>query len=217
MKRTTRNLVLIVILALSVAFLPSCIVPPFSDLQSAKLVGKGRAEVTPSYSSVSYAEDGESGHVQNHYGIQAGYGVAGFMDFRLRYERIQLVTEGSESSGLNVLGFGPKFSLVKNWLAIFLPVGFAFGEDIQASETWQFHPTVLFTVPFNKNIELNTSAKALVPLQGGQNTLVAFNLGFGISSDLDKWAIRPEIGFLFDPGEKGHYMHLSIGFNYRFK
>ena len=198
-------------------FLAYCVVPPFSDLQSAKLVGKGRIELTPGFSSVSVTAEGESQHIQNNFGIQAGYGVSKFMDFRLRYERIQLDTGGDESYGLNVLGFGPKFSLVKDWVAIFLPVGFAFGSDVEVSQTWQFQPTLLFTVPFNKNIELNTSAKGLIWFQSGNDSLVAFNLGFGLSSDLDKWAIRPEIGFLIDPGKKGHYMHLSIGFNYRFK
>jgi hypothetical protein len=205
------------ILGVSVVFLAYCVVPPFSDLQSAKLVGKGRIELTPGFSSVSVTAEGESQHVQNNFGIQAGYGVSKSLDFRLRYERIQLDTGEDESYGLNVLGFGPKFSVVKDWVAIFLPVGFAFGSDVEVSKTWQFQPTLLFTVPFNKNIELNTSAKGLIWFQSGYDSLVAFNLGFGLSSDLDKWAIRPEIGFLIDPGEKGHYMHISIGFNYRFK
>lgn len=208
---------LIAVLAGSLAFLPSC-VPVFSELQSARLAGPGRIEMTPSYSSVSAASEGETQHVQDHYGIQAAVGVAPVLDLRLRYERVQLDVEGSQSFGINVVGFGPKFGLVKDWVALYFPVGFAFGEDIAVSETWQFHPTVLFSVPFNKYFELNTSAKALIPLQSGKDTLLAFNVGFGLSSNLDRWAIRPEIGFLYDPnsGSQGHYMHLSIGFTYRF-
>ena len=212
-----KPLTLIMVLVVSLALLYSC-APVFSELQSARLAGPGRIELTPSYSSVSASSEGETEHVQDHYGIQAAVGIASVLDFRVRYERVEVDVENSKPFGVNVLGFGPKFGLVKDWLALYLPVGFAFGEDIKVSETWQFHPTVLFSIPFNKYVELNTSAKALIPLQRDQDTLLAFNVGFGLSSNLDRWAIRPEIGFLYNPNSasKGHYMHLSIGFTYRF-
>ena len=212
-----KPLTLIMVLIVSFVFLPSC-APVFSDLQSARLAGPGRIELTPSYSAVSASSEGETEHIQDHYGVQAAVGVASFLDFRVRYERIEVDVENGEPFGVNVLGFGPKFGLVKDWLALYLPVGFAFGEDIEVSETWQFHPTVLFSIPFNKYVELNTSAKALIPLQQDKDTLLAFNVGFGLSSNLNRWAIRPEIGFLYNPNSEsnGHYMHLSIGFTYRF-
>ncbi len=218
MKPKTQRSVLGLVLFGCLVFALACFAPPFSELQSAKLAGKGRIEVTPSFSSVSFSGEQETNHVQNHYGFQAGFGLSRFFDIRARYERIQFDTNGGESSGVNVVGFGPKFGILKDWLALYLPVGFAFGQDLEVSKTWQFHPTLLFTIPINKNFEFNTSAKALIPLsKDGGDTLVAFNLGAGVSADLDRWAIRPEIGFLYDPSGQGHYMHLSIGFNYRFK
>ena len=205
--------IIFLLVCLTVLF-PGCFAPVFSDLQSAKLVGPGNLEVTPSFSSVSFSSEGESEHVQNHLGIQAGLGVSSLMDFRLRYERLSVDQGDNESFGVNVLGFGPKFSLVKDWVAFYVPVGFAFGENIEVSETWQVHPTLLLTLPVSKYIEINPSAKVLIPITGEQDTLVAFNLGAGISTNLEKWAIRPELGFLINPGESGSYMHLSIGFTY---
>jgi hypothetical protein len=210
---------IIFLLACLTVIFPGC-APVFSELQSAKLVGPGHIEVTPSFSSVSVSSEGESEHIQNHYGIQAALGVSSMMDFRLRYERVSVDLQdmdSDESFGVNVLGFGPKFSLVKDMVAAYFPVGFAFGEDIEVSETWQIHPTLLITVPISKYIEFNPSAKVLIPLKGEQDTLVAFNLGTAISANLEKWAIRPEIGFLYNPGESGHFMHFSIGFTYFIK
>lgn len=192
--------------------LPGC-APVFSDLQSAKLVGKGKFEATPSFSSVHFSNDGETEHIQNHFGFQAAYGTNEKVDFRLRFERINVETGGDYSFDANVLGFGPKIELTKDRAALYLPFGFAFGDDIgEISETWEFHPTLLFTLPSGNNFELNPSTKALIPLSREESdVLFAFNLGAGISTNLKKWAIRPEIGFLFNPGEDGHYRHFSIG------
>jgi hypothetical protein len=174
--------------------------PVFSDFQSAKLVGRDRVELTPSASTVSFSE---SGHVQNEYGLQLGEGVLDHMDLRVGYVR---------AAGVNGFGFGPKIALVKDRLALALPVGFAFGEDVEISETWTAHPTLLLTQPVTRRLEVNASAKGLIPLtEDWGGTLVAFNVGLGIG-DLERWAIRPEIGFLFDPGESGHFTQFGLGF-----
>jgi len=40
------------------------------------------------------------------------------------------------------------------------------------------------------------------------------NLGLGLSSDPDRWVVRPEFGFLRDPGEEGTLWHWSVGFTF---
>ena len=204
------NLTILLTLACTLVFLTSC-VAPFSDIQSAKLLGKGNVEVTPSFSSVSVTSEGETQHVQNHYGVQAGFGLSKFMDLRLRYERITGDFDEETSFGVNVLGFGPKFRLAKNWLALYIPVGFAFGNDITIADTWQVHPTLLGTWALGKSFELNPSAKIMIPLKKDElDTLYAFNLGAAISTDVSKWAVRPEIGICTD-FQGGHFMQFSIG------
>ncbi len=41
--------------------------------------------------------------------------------------------------------------------------------------------------------------------------MVAFNAGFSISSDLSKWAVRPEYGIVYDMQQKARYANFSIG------
>ncbi len=206
------NLTILLTLACAIAFFTSC-VAPFSDIQSAKLLGKGNVEVTPSFSSVSATSEGETNHVQNHYGVQAGFGLSKFMDLRLRYERITGDIDEETSFGVNVIGFGPKFRLAKDWLALYVPVGLAFGTDVTSSETWQVHPTLLATWALGKSFELNPSAKVMIPFKKNEiDTLYAFNLGAAISTDVSKWAVRPEIGICTN-FQGGHFMHFSIGFS----
>jgi hypothetical protein len=176
--------------------------PVFSDFQSAKLVGPGRVELTPSASTVSVSgEDG--GHVQDEYGAQVATGVVDRLDLRARYVR---------SEGVNAIAFGPKLGLVKDKVALAVPVGFAFGEGLESGRTWAVHPTLLLTAPVNDRLEVNGSVKGLIPLsKDGGDTLVAFNVGVGFG-DLERWVIRPEVGFLFNPGESGHFTQLGIAF-----
>ncbi len=182
--------------------------PVFSELQSAKLVGKRHVEVTPSFTSVSFSDDHGSDHVQNEYGVQAATGVHDNVDMRLRYVRV---------SGVNVLGAGPKFRLVTDKVALYVPIGFAFGAGVHSSKSWQVHPTLLLTAPVNRHFEVDGSVKYLVPISDSDaDKTVAFNLGVALGpGDVERWAIRPEIGFLFDPGEKGHYTQFSLGLSFR--
>lgn len=205
-----RNVLAVFALTAMAAFVTGC-VAPFSDLQSARLLGKGNIEVTPSYTSVSASSEGETQHVMNHYGAQIGFGLAKFMDLRLRYEHLSISDE-EDSISANVIGFGPKFRLAKNWLAFYVPVGFAFGGDIEgSSHTWQVHPTLLATFPVAKFLEINPSAKVMIPFDNDAfDTLYAFNLGLAISSDVTKWAIRPEVGICTN-FEGGHFLQFSIG------
>ena len=198
--------------------LPACLVPPFSEIQDARLAGQGKIELTPFASTISASNEGETSHIQNNFGIQAGVGVLSFMDFRLRYEYLNHPKSGSEydsSYGAHVLAGGPKFSLVKDILALSLPVGFAFGGDVESSETWQFHPTLIATAPLAKALTMSLSAKALIPLQSGGNTLYAVNLGMGITPNGSPVTIRPEAGILFDTEGSGFDFHLSLGLSFR--
>ena len=205
------SLVFVTLLFFALVLVTGC-ASVFSDLQSAKLVSKGRFEATPSFSSVYFSEDGDRDHVQNHLGLQAAYGMGNNIDLRVRSERIATDADGGDPFAAYVLGFGPKTGIVKDKVALYLPVGFAFGGDIEdVSETWEFHPTLLFTRSTGNHFELNPSAKALIPLTNEDaDVQVALNLGIGISADLQKWVVRPELGFLLNPGEDGHYTHFSI-------
>ena len=197
------------LISLLLVVLNSC-APVFSELQSARTVGKGNIEATGAFSTVSFTNEGESEHAQNNIGIQAGYGLSDVVDLRVRYEYLWL-DKSADAGGVNILGFGPKFSLLKDRIAGYVPLGFAFGKDVETpSDTWQIHPTLLGTTPAGDFFEINPSFKVLLPFKKELETTVAFNLGLGFNVN-DKVTIRPEYGMLFNPGETGHYGQFSIG------
>ena len=179
--------------------------PVFSELQDARTAGKGNIEMTTAFGTTRYAEEGDGDKAQNQFGIQAAYGVTPSFDIRARFEHVWL-----ESENVSVIGIGPKLSLMKDHIAFSLPVGRALGEG--STDTWQLHPTLLFSLPLKKNIiDLNLSTKYLYSFCEECEGLVAFNMGLSISNNLNTWAIRPEYGLLYNPGEVGHYSQFSIG------
>ena len=76
----------------------------------------------------------------------------------------------------------------------------------------QIEPTYIHSFTLGRVFEINPSIKALIPLDfDTKDYLLAYNLGFGISSNLSKWVIRPEVGILSSPLEGGGIPHMSIG------
>jgi len=194
------NVLLTALLALTVY---AC-APVFSSLQSAKLVGKDNFETAPHFTSTSFNADNENDHIQNHFGFQLGYGLSDRIDVIARYENI---VGTDDNANANVFGIGPKVSLIRDRIAAYIPVGFAFGGDIDGINEFEVQPTVLFTLPVGQFIEINPSAKGII----GDDFYYAFNLGLGFSTNFKKYVIRPEYGMLFNPEESGHYGQFSIG------
>lgn len=187
-------------------------VAPFSEMQGAGMVGPGRTEITPAYSYVQWSDEGEREKVQDDFALHVATGLNQRTDLRMRYEMVKL-----DENVVHVLAAGPKFSVLPQRLALYTPVGFGFGSDVESSETWQFHPTLLYTMPVSPQLEVNTSAKAQIPLNAGdEDNLLAFNLGLAMGPDLAEWAIRPEVGMLINPGEDGSFWHFSLGFSRTF-
>jgi hypothetical protein len=142
------------------------------------------------------------------YGGQLGIGLGPRFDLRVGYAQLQ---DAEDGPGASVVGFGPKIGLIRNKLALYVPVGTAFGETVEASDNWQVHPTVLATIPLAARVDFNPSFKLLVPFTRGTPEF-AFNLGFGLSPASRRWTIRPELGFL--PGSGHAFSALGIGFSY---
>jgi hypothetical protein len=187
-------------------FLSAGCTSPFSEFQSARLCGKGDVEVTGSYTAISFA--GEI--FQDHLGAQVGLGVTDELDVRARYERIWV--EGGDDY-LQVVGFGPKIQLHPDQAALYIPVGFAFGGDVESSKTWEIHPTMLATHSVNPGLEVNFSMKALFSLyrEAGFNTRLAVNLGLGIGPENLRYTIRPEVGMLVYTSGGSPFFHLGLG------
>jgi len=201
------------IVIFGVLILLTACAPTFSELQSARTVGKDKVEFTPSFSAVQFASDGQINSVQNHVGLQLAFGLSDKLDFRLRTEYIWLTDEFS--NGIGMIGFGPKYNFVLNRVSFYLPIGRAVGQD--TGDTWGMHPTLLLTQPLLKEkVELTLSPKYLFPFCKDCSDLIAVNLGLAISSKISNWSIRPEFGVLCNPQDQGVYTQFSFGFSRRF-
>lgn len=213
----TYNVSFLSLAFLLILFAPSC-APVFSDLQSARTVGKGQHEITPGFSSVNYSEDNESAGVQNELSLNYAYGINDQIDIRLRYFYVWLRGDDANfGEGVHVVGIGPKISIVENQVAVFLPIGRAFGQDTEDAP-WVFSPTLLLTQPIVPDkLDLTLGAKYIQILEEGNDGLLAFNLGAAFSTtNVRDWAIRLEYGRLFNPGEMGSFGQFSLGFSKAF-
>ena len=147
--------------------------------------------------------------MQRNTGLQLVYGVSHKVDFRFRYERVWLPGEGI-SEGFDVIAFGPKFQLAEDKMAINILVGRALGEGM--NETWETQISFLGTVPVVKDkLDFTAAPKLVIPLASEGSLYPAINLNLAISNNLNKWAIIPEYGLLFSPGNVGFYGQFSLG------
>jgi len=210
MKTSTLFPLFIILVALMIESCSSS----FSELQGARLVGKGKTEFTPYYTTVSGTGDGETSGIQNQIGLNTAVGLSSKMDLRMRVENIWS-KEDDFSNGVMVVGIGPKLSLVENIVSAYLPVGRALGDG--TTDTWEIQPTLLLTFPAIQNIlDINLTPKYIITPCEDCSDFVAVNLGIALSSDLSKWAFRAEYGSLYDPGESGHNSQFSIGLSKTF-
>lgn len=206
-----------IVIAAVILALPLGCVPYVADHQSARLLPEGALEVTPSFSHVSFSSEGEREHVQTHFGARIAYGLNSQVELRGIFEHVAIEDDGgSESSGTNILGFGPKIGLVPDRVALYVPLGIVVGGGVESGESVTMLPTLLVNLVTTSTFELTPSVKAFVPLSGeDRDLLLGFHLGAGLSSDLSRWAIRPEFGVVKNPGEEGTTWGGSLGLSLR--
>jgi hypothetical protein len=101
-----------------------------------------------------------------------------------------------------------KFSFIKDKLAFSAPLGFYFFSG--GYTLYVFDPRLIYTYRANDNFSLSIIPKGHIFFGGGGAALMpGLTLGFGLSSDLDQWAIRPEVGY-------DGYVYAGAGFCYFF-
>jgi hypothetical protein len=198
--------------------LPLCVIgqqcaPVFSDMQGARMVGKGNKEVTPFFTSTGAKIEGDAGRLQNHLGTHLSFGLAERWEMRTRLEytwnAIDFGDDDGEPVGLLVLGAGPKVSLLKDRIAASLPAMLALSGEGVFLQSLQ--PTLLFTVPVIRDIvDFNSSVKyVLMPLDGVWG-MPAVNVGLSIGNPKGI-TLRTEYGWMFYTVEAGHYNQFSVG------
>jgi hypothetical protein len=175
----------------------------------------GQMEVTPSVNPTFVSALGETEHGWNDFGVRMQAGLSNRVGLVAGYNRTVLaVDDAANGYGFNTIGFGPKFSLMPDRLAVAIPAGFSFGEEIEASETWQVHPTLLVTLPLHPRVDFNPAVRLVVPICDGCDTGIAFHAGFGLRVG-QRLIVRPEAAALVYPGEEGVTWTLGLGASIR--
>ena len=189
-----------------ILFLTRCVVP----YESARMLPKGATELKASFTHTSQSVEGASGSLSNGFGVGLGYGVSDRFNVKLRYER--LIISDSDGEGVDYLAFGPKIALKPNKIALLVPLGvYLYGGE----STWGIHPNLLFTMPGRTNqFEATLGARSDIFFEEGTDMLIGLNVGLGFSRDLDRWAVRPDFGVIFNPGEKGADLTFGVGISY---
>lgn len=189
-------------LLLALFFLAQCVVP----YESARMLPKGEIELKGSFTHVRFNAEGESEKADNGIGLTAGYGINEKINVKFRYESLN--NDGS----INFISFGPKVALVQDRVAAALPIGMFFDEG---ETEWFISPMFLFTIPNAKNtFEATLGVRGDKFFEEDSDLLIGLNLGFGLSKDLSRWAIRPDFGVVFNPGEEGAFLTFGVAANY---
>ena len=180
----------IFVATIAIFSLCQCVAPINSSFESARMLEKGDVELMGGYARYSVHDANEFESSNSNITARIGIGVTDKFNLKARYTRLTTPGGGSKA-GMNYFEIAPKFSLKEDKIAAVVPLGFYFSKGAKYSVV---SPKLLFTYPQSKKFDLTLAIKSDIYFSGG--IMFGANLGAGFSSDLDKWAIRPEIGLM---------------------
>lgn len=180
-----------------------------SPMDHAQSLGKSKADIAVGWHQYWAGYDGSSGKIRDNLSLRLGYGLGENIDVQMRYERMRL------EDGFNYVSITPKFSFANDAFAFFLPIGLVFG---RGDQTGVISPTMMYTHRSGQKFEGSLSVGS--PIYTEDNDFILdINAGFGFSSDLDIWALRPEVGIHFKPEgsssifEASYIWHFGVAFS----
>jgi len=210
-----KNLILILIAGL---FLTGCFSPINSVYDTAKLLEVGEIQVKGNYSVYSTIVQVTNVNV----GASAAVGIHDKVNLGLRYEQLHGTdynisdSQFNEKINYNYFEARAKFKLYKDNVAFETPISLYTHEGNPL--TFSFEPRLYFTYRANKYLDFTNVMKInyLKNIEddrlflGAERIFPGVIFGIGLSSDLDDWAIRPEVGY------DGNFT-CGVGFSYNFK
>jgi hypothetical protein len=168
-----------------------CLLPPAAGLQDARMVGEGNVRATAFWSGHNATgEDNEK--LADEYGALLGIGTSDRVEMQIRFDRIAF-TDGD--GGYQFLSVGPKFGLIRDRLALLVPAGMYFGEDMDGENTVQLQPEVLGSLPVDPRFELNAVGRFILPIDRDLWSWLTLGFGVGLSTDFNRWALLPEVSY----------------------
>jgi hypothetical protein len=185
----TRKILAVLLFAAVAALVSAGGYPPASSVQDARTIGKNNVRVTGYWFGLKDTGDGGD-KIANVYGGLLGIGTGERTEIQFRFDHFDFV---DSDRAYDFVSVAPKFDLAKGRLALLVPFGL-YADDGLKGDSFQIHPGVLGTLRAGRFLEVNVAARLMFPFD--QDYLTWFNLGVGIglSTDLDRWAILPELG-----------------------
>jgi hypothetical protein len=217
MKQTMRQSVYFLILSLC---LTSCmtVAPVNQHYERAATLGKGNIEASGSISG--YVAD--DAPLNKNYGFRLGYGISDKADVKLRYEkRIPFDTSLRNTDYVSIV---PKFNIRENRLSLLAPISryqtrHRFEGKTLDEVSYSFAPQVIrtFTNPKNNfDFSVSTKVEFLFHNMAADEFFLGFNMGAGVSTNLDRWAIRPEVGYQLRPFQGNYAWSYGVGLQLTF-
>jgi hypothetical protein len=170
----------------------------FSSFQTARIPEMDRPEVTAAVTRSDFREDDDrSGWSMLEFRRRSRLGRSERLEGHIKLSILH--PDGGSFGG--VLGGGFKAAVVRDYLAVGLPVSWYIGDA--GFRFLQIHPGVIATLPIVPGLDINGDLEAYVLAAGETQPLHARHLGLAIGPADRRWAVRPEIGWLsWDDGDR---------------
>lgn len=199
----------------------SCgVIPIGNHFEKAGTLKKGNVEIEgniSNYGSMSRGLDNDASAASSSIsmiGGRIGIGLSDKTDLKFRFEQT-VNTDIEEPSRQSFFSIIPKFAIEDDQLSLLLPFSiYSYQDSYLITISGSIAPQLLYTLTSaNKKADLTLSAKGdLLFGEYGAALLFGVSVGAGFSSDLSKWAIRPELGATFLGG--GGILSYGLGFQY---
>lgn len=178
----------------------ACVAPVNLTFESSRTLQKGQVDVQANASGY-YFPGRYGGFTNMNFGVKAGYGVVDNYTVKVRYEHLYApdIAQGMEIFGSDpdAVSFELDYYELEN--KIRFRNGHALGLPFAtySFNMFVFDPRYYMTFPNDRNtFEWTIIPKAHLYFSPGQFSAVpGLSLGFGFSKNLDRWAIRPELGW----------------------
>lgn len=169
----------------------SCMVPVNLNFESAKMLEKGDFELQGNGSSYSLPSE-QMEIDQLNIGLKYGMGITDKYNLKLRVEGLFPIWEGETTEGFIFIEIDNKLKLGK-MAAVSLPLGVY--TSFSGGASLQFDPRFYLTFIQTDNFDLTFIPKCHIFGLRKDALFPGISIGAGFSSDFNKWAIRPEVGY----------------------
>jgi len=171
----------------------------FTTYDDAPVLGPNRIAITPSIASVAATFNGTTERFGTLYGARVTFGAGERADISATLGRFQ----EAGGDGVNLMNLGVKVPISAGRVSLLAPIGFSFGSGVEVGQSAHVDPGIAFTRPIGKTVDLNPSARVILPFCDDCDPLLGFEVGVGMRSSGNHVNVRPTFGVVVNPRESG--------------